>query len=129
MKKRVRAVIIENGKILLIHRVKNNEEYWVFPGGGIEPSDKNPETALQRECREELGTLVRVKPVFFEDEDETFFVCDITEGDLGTGKGPEFEKGTFYQGTYQLEWLPIDLLDGYRVLPDVVKKKLEDHYE
>ncbi len=35
--KRIRAVgiLIKKNKVLLIHR-KNEKEYWVFPGGGVE---------------------------------------------------------------------------------------------
>jgi ADP-ribose pyrophosphatase YjhB (NUDIX family) len=36
LNKRAAAVIIKDGKILLMRRVKNGREYFVFPGGGIE---------------------------------------------------------------------------------------------
>ncbi len=32
---RVAAVIIKDDKILLIRRIKNGQEYYVFPGGGV----------------------------------------------------------------------------------------------
>lgn len=54
MEKRVRALIIEEDKILLIKRVKANLSYFVIPGGGVEAGESNEE-ALIRECREELG--------------------------------------------------------------------------
>lgn len=36
--KRIRAVamIVNNEKILLMHRINNGKEYYVFPGGGVE---------------------------------------------------------------------------------------------
>ncbi len=40
MKSRVRAVIIENGKLLTIKRTKSNLVYWVIPGGGVEENKK-----------------------------------------------------------------------------------------
>ncbi|MEK9147322.1 MAG: NUDIX domain-containing protein [Patescibacteria group bacterium] len=64
MKKRVRAIIKKGNAILLIHRIKKGKEYWVFPGGGIEESDTNKETALIRECKEELGVNVQVGKLF-----------------------------------------------------------------
>ena len=35
--KRVTGVVFNDGneKLLLIHRLKNGDEYWVFPGGGV----------------------------------------------------------------------------------------------
>lgn len=122
---RVRAIIIENGCILLIHRRKKGEEYWVFPGGGIEESDHNPKEALQRECEEELGVKVDVGEVVKETADEAFFSCSIVGGMLGTGNGPEFQEGTLREGTFALEWLLLESLGGFRVLPESVKKELE----
>jgi 8-oxo-dGTP pyrophosphatase MutT (NUDIX family) len=53
------AVVIQNGKLLLIRR----SQYVIapgklcFPGGGIEPGE-TPEQALVREFREELGETI-----------------------------------------------------------------------
>ena len=41
-------------QILLIHRWKNGEEYFVIPGGGAE-SGETAVQAAQREIQEELG--------------------------------------------------------------------------
>lgn len=48
MQKRVRAIIVKNESLLTIKRVKPNETYWVFPGGGVED-------------REEIAESVKVK--------------------------------------------------------------------
>ncbi len=53
MNKRAVAIIIRDGKILLIHRIKNGQEYFVFPGGGI-IEHENAEDAVVREIKEEL---------------------------------------------------------------------------
>ena len=53
METRVRAIVIHCGKVLLIQRIKENEEYWVFPGGGVEETDENIEDALIRALRTE----------------------------------------------------------------------------
>ena len=54
---RVSAIIIKNNEILLMHRKKNGEEYWVFPGGGVEDTEK-AEQAIIREVTEETNLTV-----------------------------------------------------------------------
>lgn len=124
MDRRIRAIIIENDNVLLIHRIKRGGGYWVFPGGGIEESDKTPESALRRECLEELGVSVNVGTILVQNNDEVFYMCSIIGGELGSGDGPEFQNGTAYEGMYALEWLPLKALANYNVLPEAVKNIL-----
>ena len=48
------AIIVQEGKIALIKRIREEETYYVFPGGGIEEGE-TPEEATKREVYEELG--------------------------------------------------------------------------
>lgn len=89
----VRAVIIKDGKVLLIYSKKY--DYYKFPGGGIE-KDEDHAAALLREVEEESGYRIipdtieefgrvcrRQKDSFCEDdifEQENFYYfCDIEE--------------------------------------------------
>ena len=65
MKERVRAIIIQAGKVLLIKRVKTEETYWVLPGGGVETGESHDD-AIKRECKEELGLNVHVNSLFLK---------------------------------------------------------------
>ena len=51
MNQRVRGIIIENGKIVLIERVKGDKTYYIFPGGGVEEGETILQ-ALHREMKE-----------------------------------------------------------------------------
>lgn len=132
MKTRVRAIIIQDGSILLIHRLKEGQEYWVFPGGGMEESDATPENALERECLEEIGVTVEVGKLFADDTNdllpeksrEMFFSCRILSGEIGTGTGPEFQPGGNYKGSYGFEWIPLAGLAQYNVKPETIKLKV-----
>ncbi|MFF9979547.1 NUDIX domain-containing protein [Streptomyces erythrochromogenes] len=57
MIERVRAVLVTADYTMLVIRRTKPEipEYWVLPGGGVEPSDESREAALHREIHEEIG--------------------------------------------------------------------------
>lgn len=127
---RVRAIIIEKDKILLIKRIKTDETYWVLPGGAVESSETH-EQALQREGREELGLKLRIIRPFvvrLSDKPETlgytehFYVCAIEDGALGTGQGPEFQRDTKYVGRYEFHWVVLCQLSGLELKPKEVKQ-------
>ncbi len=65
MAKRVAAVIIQNGKVLVLSRVKIGREYFVFPGGGVKLGETLTD-ALRRELQEELGLTVTIERPLFE---------------------------------------------------------------
>lgn len=52
----VRAVIIKNGKIAMVHSLKY--DYYKFPGGGLESGESHLE-AMVREVKEETGLAVK----------------------------------------------------------------------
>ena len=113
---RVRAIIIKDNKILTIKRTKPNETYWCCPGGQVESGESN-ESALIRECKEELGLDVKVAKMYHEMESqkpatkgqqEYFYICEILGGELGSGDGPEFQSNSDYIGGYDIEWIDIE---------------------
>ena len=132
MKKRVRAIIVKDGLLLLIHRTKVDKEYWVFPGGGLEDSDVSPQSGLKRECLEELGVEVEVGEFFMErpsdspviDQIEFFYFCHIVNGEVGTGNGPEFTRNPKQSGTYEIQWIPVPNLAQKNVYPTDVRDQV-----
>lgn len=131
MKERVRAIIKKGNEILLIHRIKKGREYWVFPGGGVE-NGEDLETAMKRECKEELGVEIKVIENFTSErfdrgeveQLEHFYFCDIVSGELGTGDGPEYDVNSDYEGIHEIEWLCINDLLNYDLRPKEVASKL-----
>jgi len=137
MAERVRAIITKDNKIILIKRVKPNETYWVFPGGGIEKGETKKQ-ALIREIKEELGLDIEVKELLLERKSdkpgmegitEYFFTADIVDGELGTGEGPEYKPNSNYEGGYELEWVDITNLPQINLKPKEVKNLVVKNYE
>jgi mutator protein MutT len=130
--KRVRAIIIEQDKILLINRIKGSNSYWVIPGGAVEPGESH-EQAVKRECFEELGINIEVQNLFLQriadkpeakGQQEFFYLCNIIDGQIGTGQGPEFQVGTQYKGEYRIKWINLKDLPEINLKPEEVKNKI-----
>jgi 8-oxo-dGTP pyrophosphatase MutT (NUDIX family) len=49
----------QQGRILLLHRNRNNHVQWEVPGGKIDP-DEDPLRTATREAQEELGVTVEI---------------------------------------------------------------------
>lgn len=67
MRQRAVAVIVQNNKLLLIHRIKDDEKYYCLPGGGVEDTEI-PENTVVREIREELNLKIESVEKVFEFE-------------------------------------------------------------
>ncbi|MFA6096429.1 MAG: NUDIX domain-containing protein [Candidatus Paceibacterota bacterium] len=134
MKKRVRAIIVENGKILLIHRIKADDDYWVFPGGGVDEEDEDEIMALKRECMEELGVEVASEKyvcseiVAFDgvDQEHRFHICRVLGGEVGCGNGPEYADNGLYEGSHVPEWLSLEDLEKTDLRPENMKRIVEN---
>lgn len=88
-----RAIIISDGKIVMIRSLENN--YFKFPGGGIEPNESK-EDALIRETLEEtglhvipdtieeLGYIHRIRKSLKSDDEcfvqnNYYYFCEVTD--------------------------------------------------
>ena len=90
----VRAVIIRGGHLLLLRKeYEDGSERYVLPGGSQDLGETLA-TALQRECREEIGTEVTISgllyladffkprettPPSYRQQVEYFFLCQVPE--------------------------------------------------
>lgn len=55
---RCAAVIVRGTEILLVRHAKGDLQYWLLPGGGLEPGETMAQ-ATERELREECGVVIR----------------------------------------------------------------------
>ncbi len=119
--KRVGAVIIVDNKILLIHRFRDGQEYWVLPGGGVE-DDESLEVALFREIKEETGLdLVSWSLIGSGNDDRHehyIYKCKLSNGEPEIG-GPEKESSN-ENNVYILEWVPTKSIKKLDLYPEIL---------
>lgn len=81
-KKAVRAIIMQNDKLLVMFRNKHGHKYYTLVGGQVD-ADEALEEALLREVKEETGLIVTSsREVFYEKHMSPFneqhiFLCTI----------------------------------------------------
>jgi len=62
----IRVVLLQEDSILLARHLRPGCQYWVLPGGAVEP-DETPEEAAVREVREETGLEIEIERLLFVD--------------------------------------------------------------
>jgi len=84
-----------------------------------------------------LGVKVYVNKLFMERNSdivelqghrEYFYICVITGGKVGTGRGPEFQVDSHYKGKYVIKWVEIDTLPTTELRPVEVRDKIIKEY-
>ncbi|WP_243821079.1 NUDIX hydrolase [Bacillus thuringiensis] len=123
------AIIVQEGKIALIKRIREEERYYVFPGGGIEEGE-TPEEATKREVYEELEVHIQVEHLIAKVKykgNEYYYAAYITGGVFGSGTAEEFQLEG--RGNYIPLWLPINELEKVNIKPYEVVRNIFNHYK
>ncbi|MFE7598058.1 NUDIX domain-containing protein [Streptomyces sp. NPDC057494] len=126
MIERVRAVLVTaDDTMLVIRRTRPGiPEYWVLPGGGVEPDDESREAALHREIHEEIAgkaDIIRLLHAMeSDDERQLFYLARIATWSFEDRTGPEFSAEG--RGEYALEEIPLTMegLDGIDLKPEEI---------
>lgn len=97
------AVIVEEGRLLLVHRrADDGAPPWVLPGGNAEPGESAEEAAV-RETLEETGLTVVAWAVLGErvhpatGRHLTYVACDVITGTARVADSEELDA---------VEWVP-----------------------
>lgn len=126
-RKCVRGIIYKDDEIFFIHRIKNNDEYYVFPGGGIEHGETELD-GLSREIMEEIGAIIEpIKTIYVieqEDRIEKFILCKYISGSFVDANGPEWTSEEYKShGSYEQTLIKINVLKNYNIVPEKIKNQ------
>jgi 8-oxo-dGTP diphosphatase len=116
---RVIGITIRDNKILLIHRFRDGNEYWVFPTGEVQGIE-DPDAAIQRVMLEQTRLGLVTKKLLFEEFDEHaftwfYFICELTYGEPILG-GPEAETQS-PTNQYVFEWVDLEQITSLNLYP------------
>ena len=126
-RQRAAAIIIRQGKLLLIRRWNAQRgNYFIFPGGGVEEGE-TPEATVVRELMEEGGVTITVDRHFAKSfvseiyEDQTFLLAQLDNDQEPVWQEIYKQSET---DTYTFEWLETELLGDSNVLPHEIRDQL-----
>jgi 8-oxo-dGTP pyrophosphatase MutT (NUDIX family) len=123
MKNRAGIVLIEQNKLALIERHRQERHYFSFPGGGIDEGETPEQTAV-REAKEELGLEVTLKQkiaeVIFHGYHQHYFLAERIDGKFGSGVGEEYGEYDPVHGTFHPLWMSLEEILIKNVLPSAL---------
>ncbi len=133
-----RGIVIRDKKLLAIHRIRDNQEYYVFPGGHIDAGETLSD-ACAREVLEETGVVARpfreLYKFWYEDHKhhrgdgwQSFMVCEYQSGEPHQTDAEEYTDPERKGGSYNPVWLDIDEIEKLDLRPSFVKKQLLKDY-
>jgi 8-oxo-dGTP diphosphatase len=121
------TIVIKDENVLLVSSKYQDEEFYLFPGGGMEFGETIEEAAV-RETFEETGVKVKIKDLFHVNEyiyaDDwnkrsvsIFFLAEVVE---------ILEPTTDDKGKIkEIRWIKLSELDNYDVKPKRIANMLK----
>jgi len=130
MKQAVRAIVIRDDQLLVMHRNKFGKHYDTLPGGGVEIGE-SLDQALLRELAEETGVqIAHPRLVYIEDAERLYgtqyvYLCDYVSGEPVLSPDSEEAKiGALGQNLYEPAWLPLAKLAGAEFVSTGLKERI-----
>lgn len=125
-KDRAVAVMLHDGQLLVVKRIRDGRRYAVLPGGGVEMGE-DPADAALRELVEETGLAGRQVEALWrmqhQDRVAHYFLVEADRGPLILG-GPEVSTQSD-QNRYQPSWVDVGFLDEIGLEPSELRELLK----
>ncbi len=134
---RERAAVVcwnrQEDKVLLVHRFKNGEDYYVVPGGGLNEGETYAQAGV-RELAEEAQVYVNVEDLhpicYHEDADEKCWFYYVQRPTLDQASirpdSPEAKRAS-ENNRYHLEWVPVKSVKTLPIYPSYLHSEIPKH--
>lgn len=109
---RAQAMVIRDGKVLLVKHRLSGREFYCLPGGGVEENETYEQAALRELLEESLvnGRVVRKLSIQYKPDNKGevhTFLVEIADSEVpGTGIDPELSADE--QSIIDVQWLGLD---------------------
>lgn len=130
MRKAVRAIIIHENKLLVMHRNKFGTEYYSLIGGAIGWGE-TPTQSLFREIKEESGVVVtNARLVIVQEAGDPYgtqyiYLCEYVSGEpVLDPTSPEAAINKLGQNIYTPTWLELSKLHEVNFVAKVLKEPI-----
>ncbi|ENJ1591336.1 NUDIX domain-containing protein [Vibrio parahaemolyticus] len=126
-KQRVSALMLnrKNAEILLIKRFKEGRNYWVFPGGGVEPEELL-EQAIVREVFEETSLRIdnyqEIFSVVNRGRKEHFYLVNVQFFEPKLSLHSPERQTQSSSNRYELTWIKLNDLSKLDLVPVEAKE-------
>ena len=123
------GIVVKKSKILLIQRIKEGYEYYVFPGGHKREDEKG-EDVVVREINEETSIVATKPKLMFEFKDykndkfDFYYICKWVSGKEPKLNGEEIVRNC-KENYYQPMWVEIGRVSELNILPKFAKDWIE----
>jgi len=115
------GIVVHEGKILLMFRRLDGKEYFVFPGGHVDPGETLEQTAVREVLEETSVSIAPIKPLYhhtYEERSERwYFLCEYLSGEPKLGPGPEMHERMSETNYYEPQWVSLRDLPTTLVYP------------
>jgi len=119
------AIVIKENKLLVIHRIKEEYEYCVLPGGNKRKGEKGEDAAV-RETKEETNIDCINPQLVFEFRDYTknnidyYYLCEWKKGTKPKLTGEEAVRNC-KENFYEPMWVALKDIQNLNILPYFAK--------
>jgi len=120
--------VIRNKQLLVMHRIKNGQEYYVIPGGHRRRGETGEETVI-REVREETGIMIKNPKLVFEFDNHLsngvhyYYLCEWVSGEKPQVLGEEKDADPSVN-FYEPVWVDLKKAEKLDILPQYAKEWL-----
>jgi 8-oxo-dGTP diphosphatase len=129
---RATAIVVRENKLLMIHRFKNGEEYYVLPGGSVEDGE-TAEAATVRELEEETSLKARVvskEGDFIENEIlHSLYFCEAEDGEVKIKEDSIEAQIADENNVFMPLWVDIEALPDLVIYPGFTKDFLLSYFK